>query len=119
MYEKDAQRIQLARVAASSDGAVRAWTASNVEELAVQAIALMDFSGVALPKGTIDDLVALVVPRRSPFATETEFRPWSQQEVVAFGYHSVGEIVLGDSVNAFTLSRTLPTVTDNNYAASS
>src|SRR5712672_3391937 len=113
MYEKDSQRIQTARVAASSDPAVRVWTAASVDDLAVQAVALMNHAALPLPPGTVHDLVALAMPRGTPTGIDTEFRPWSQHEAATFHYHSVGELILGDSVGATAIHRTYPGATDN------
>ncbi len=117
MYEQDPLRLPTARSTASTDGATRLWTVASRDHLLLQSLALMEKAGVTLPSGTLEDLVSVRVPGSRHTRVETEFRPWSDQEVHARimqgGIANFGEIRLGDNVQAGRVLQEFPGLTEN------
>ncbi len=74
-------------------------------------------AGVQLPQGTMEEFVALRVPRKRPVGVDTEFHAWSNQEVqarlVQGKKQNVGEIRLGDDVQATRIAQEFPGLTGN------
>lgn len=117
MYEQDPRRLRAARSTVSTDPAVHTWTAAGKDGLVIQAIALMDHAGVPLPPGTIQDLVAVRIPAAQLSGVDTEFHPWSNQELHAAlargATRNLGELRLGDNVQAVHILQEWPGLNDN------
>jgi hypothetical protein len=117
MYEQEPWQLVNARSAASTNPAVRVWTAANGDDLALQALALMDGARVPLPPGTPEELASLRIPARQFAGVDTEFHAWNNQELqvrLARGSpHNVGEIRVGDNVQADSIMRIFPRLTEN------
>jgi hypothetical protein len=117
MYEQDPHRLADARSTVSSDGATRLWTVATLDHLFHQSLALMEHAGVALARGTLEELVSVRVPASRVSGVDTEFRPWSNQEVKARisqgGATNLGEIRSGDNVQSGRVLQKFRGMTDN------
>jgi len=117
MYEQDPQKLPTARGTVLTDPAVRLWSVANRDLFAVQAIALMDHAGVPFPQGMMEDLVSIRIPAAQFSGVDTEFHPWSNQEIqVALargGPRNLGEIRLGDNVQTVPIVQEFPGLIDN------
>jgi hypothetical protein len=117
MYEQSPQQLAAARSTVFTDTAVDIWTAARTDDLAMQAIALMDWAGVPLPPGTIDDLVSIRIPAAHPAGVDTEFHPLGNQEVQATlargGRRNLGELRLGDNVQVARVRQAYSGLTEN------
>jgi hypothetical protein len=103
--------------AAATEGPTIVWTVSNLEELGIQAVALMQGAGVMLPSGDLEDFVSLTIPRTGLFGVLTEFEPWdstqAQARVAQGGTRNLGEVRLGDHVQEVAIRAEFPNLTAN------
>jgi hypothetical protein len=117
MYEQSPQTLPSALATVRVDSAVKIWTVSNAESLALQALALMERAGVLLPSGTLEEFVSLRVPSRRSSPVGTEFCPWSNHEcqvrLAGGAVANLGEIRLGNLLAPADLLLRYPSLTVN------
>jgi hypothetical protein len=93
------------------------WSAANRDLLVIQAVALMDQAGVVLPQGEAEDLVSIKIPFAQRSGVDTEFHPWSNQEsrvrLAQGGPRNLGEVRLGDNVQAARILQECPGLNEN------